>query len=165
MNPFAYGVALLFAFTLQITWAGLLEVGGVTPDLLLLLGLVAAWRAPARAAIVACWAAGLAKDLGSSAHLGSHAALFALAGAAISLGRSLLYLEHPVVQMAVGFFGAAVVNGGFLCGSVLTGAEGAPADLALRVLGAAAYTACCAPFVLGPLDRIRPWLGIGERSG
>lgn len=162
MNTFAFVSALLVALGLQLTWAGILEVRGATPDLLLLLALAAAWRSPFRIAVLSAWLAGIAKDCGSAERLGTYGLLFAFAGMLLYAARPLLSREHPWVQMAVAFAASLIVNA--IYGSIATftaSGGGWESGAAGRVIAIALYTACAAPFLLGPIDRIRGWIGLG----
>jgi rod shape-determining protein MreD len=104
MRWFNFGILALITLVLQIGVCGRIGIGQqrIMPDLLLLLAVILAFRAPADSALIACWLLGLMKDVFSeTAALGSYAFCFGLMAMMVVRMRELLYGLRSVTMIIV----------------------------------------------------------------
>lgn len=150
-------VGAVFAVA-QVTVVDLLRIRSVAPDLLFLF---AAWICLQRRideALFPAWIAGLIKDCASLSEFGAFGFLFVFAGVMISTFKDYLFRDSLLVQIGLVFAGALAAD--FFYGSALARDSHA---LSLgwvlgRSVGAALYTALCAPFAFALLDSLRSYL-------
>lgn len=138
----------------------------VTPDLLLLLAVVIAFRGPGAQAMLACWMLGLAKDLSSEAALGSYAFCFGLLGMIVVWLRELLYGENALVLMGLTFVGSMVIEHVVWGIAILKGdfEGGAYSGALLAMAFGAAFTAALAPYANWLIVKLHRQLGLpGQR--
>ncbi|MCK5579599.1 MAG: rod shape-determining protein MreD [Planctomycetes bacterium] len=101
------GIAF-FIMILQMTLLSFLEIGSISPDLLLLVVVLVSLYLPTSRAMMINWSIGLLKDLASHSTLGTLAFLFMFVGLIVSLVRFPLMLERrPLTYQGRGDFSPA----------------------------------------------------------
>lgn len=107
-----FGILVVVTIVLQSSVCRMFGLGAhrTMPDLLLMFAVMIAFRGGKDQAPLACWVLGLAKDLTSSAALGSYAVGFGLLGLAIVYFRELLYGESALLLMLLTFFSSMSVE-------------------------------------------------------
>lgn len=140
---------------LQTTVLGVVAVGGVTPDLQLILLVFLALRRGSMSGQVAGFAGGLLEDLVSLAPLGFHALVRTLVGYSAGLLHETLRTDEVAVAVLT-VVGATLVKG--LASALLGLIFDVRPDLHLlegRFWIEAAYGALLAPFLFALLGRVR----------
>jgi rod shape-determining protein MreD len=158
VNPWRYALVLLVTAALA-PGLRLVSLGGVTPDLLLVVALFPALRHGFRAGYLLAWVGGLLVDCQSLGAGIPHSLLYLLAAYGVSLTRQVVRLEgHRLAQaLSLGAAALALDNLGALALWAGPGAEAVP--LLVRALAAALYTALVTPLVYLVLE----WLPLGSR--
>ena len=159
MSPWRYAVVLLVTAALA---PGLdrVSLGGVAPDLLLVVALFPALRHGFRAGYHLAWLGGLLVDLQSLGAGVPHCLLYLVAAYGVSLTRQVVeFQEHRLAQaLILGAAALALDNLGALALWAGPGAEAIP--LLLRALVAALYTALVTPLTYVLLEQ----LPLGRRA-
>lgn len=153
-RPVILTILLLGAATLlQTTVLGIVAVGGVTPDLQLILLVFLALRRGSMSGQLAGFAGGLLEDLVSVAPLGFHAVVRTLVG--FSGGLLAGMVQTSAIAAVLTVLGAALVKG--LASALLGLIFALQPDLHLlegRFWIEAAYSALLAPFLFALLDQV-----------
>ena len=112
MRWISFGILVVSTVVVQSGFGRLLGLGPqrIMPDLLLMFAVVIAFRGGKEQAPLACWFLGLAKDLTSSAALGSYAVAFGLTGLVIVYFRELLYGESALLLMLLTVVSSLIVE-------------------------------------------------------
>ncbi|MBN1437374.1 MAG: rod shape-determining protein MreD [Sedimentisphaerales bacterium] len=112
MRWISFGILVVVTVIVQSGFGRLLGLGPqrIMPDLLLLWAVVIAFRGNKEQAPLACWLLGLAKDLTSSAILGSYAVGFGLMGLALVYFRELLYGESALLLILLTLVSSLLVE-------------------------------------------------------
>jgi rod shape-determining protein MreD len=165
MRPLPFAILALIALVLQVSLVPAMAVtsAGFKPQLLLVLAMFVALYARPDAALLGCWTLGLLADLSSIGPLGGFAFGFGLAGLGIVATRASLFRDHPLSH----FFLA--LSFGFLANEIVSLRDAVYAArydarrLVVLPLGAAAYTALIAPYLMLLLNRFRRVMRLPER--
>lgn len=154
-RPVILTILLLGAVVLlQTTVLGIVAVGGVTPDLQLILLVFLALRRGSMSGQLAGFAGGLLEDLVSLAPLGFHALVRTLVGFTSGLLHGLVRTNAIAVPVLI--LGATFIKG--LTSALLGLLFDVQPDLHLlegRFWIEAAYSAVLAPFLFALLGRVR----------
>jgi rod shape-determining protein MreD len=158
----AFVVVILTAVTisLQTIISPRLEIGGASPDWLLILVAFLGLYAAAPRAVIAGWFVGLCADLMSLEHLGVMSISYGVAALVLVGVRDYLFRYSAFTQAAVTFFLCLLVWAAWH--TYARGLYG-PTAGASQVLLIALYTALVAPLVHGILLRAGPWIGVSRR--
>jgi len=99
-------ILLIVLLVLQVGVVRFFGLGAhrISPDLLLMSAMVIAFKAKEEQAPLACWLLGLAKDMSSSAALGSYAFAYGLTAIILLFLRDSFYGDHPVLVILLTFF-------------------------------------------------------------
>jgi rod shape-determining protein MreD len=153
VKPLGYLAVLLVGAALA-PWLHRVAIGGVPPDLLLLLALYPTLRWGFRQGYWIAWSGGLVVDLQSLGTGLPHCLLYLAAAYGISVARQILDLDRYAVSavLAMGAAALALGNLGALALWVGPGAEAMP--LLLRSLAGALYTATITPVLFLMLGRL-----------
>jgi rod shape-determining protein MreD len=119
MNFWPLLLSVGLALTIETSLGRALEIGGASPDLLLLATLAWLYNRPTEAS---CWVAagvGLLADLASSGPIGPGMACFALVAYVVLEFHTRLSLNHPLAQVvATGLFATATSFGLAMAASI-----------------------------------------------
>jgi rod shape-determining protein MreD len=167
MRWFNFSILALLTLVLQVGLGRAIGLGPqrITPDLLLLLALVLAFRGPAPDVLLACWFLGLAKDLTSQAPLGVYAFGFGLLGLLIVRIRDFLYGENMLTQAGMVLVGSFLVEHLVFLVCVLKGLYGGTGynGVVFSMMFSALFTAALAPYGQWLIWKLQRRLGLPER--
>jgi rod shape-determining protein MreD len=167
MRWFSFTIILVITIILQTSVSRIFGFGPqrIMPDLFLLLLVVLAYRGNNDQILLACWILGLAKDLTSSAPLGSYALAFGLLALLIRRLRELLYGERLLPMVLVALAGSFLVEQFVLFICVLKGAPlmSQYPRLSLEMLFSAALTAALLPYVYWLVSKLHRQLGLPDQ--
>jgi rod shape-determining protein MreD len=167
MRWITYFILAYFALGIQTGLDGFVRVHGAAPNFVLLAAIFIALNAPRDAALLGCFILGALQDLTTRQALGLYALSYGLTAMLVFEAQHAVYRQHPITHISLALFG------GILTGIILTihglihpaaaaeMASGASAPLpAIRyapmtLFLSAVYTAALAPFVIGPLQRLK----------
>ncbi|NOX58308.1 MAG: rod shape-determining protein MreD [Planctomycetes bacterium] len=158
----SFAIIAVATLTAHTTLAPRLAVGGVWPDVILIVVVFFAMHARKWDAVIAAWSLGLLADLASLERFGLLSLTYALVAISVQSSRDWMFRSHPLTHAAVTFVSALVVHvvfwvyAGFSSGSVV----GQPWASVGVPVGIALYTAICAPPVHAVLLRFLRWFGL-----
>jgi len=124
------------------------SVYGARADLFLIFALAAALVGRKDRAVMAAWAAGLAKDIFSQGPLGAHATLFLLAALIVVHIRSYFSVELITVQALLAAFASAICNALYFLVLLMYHPHVGVVGPVGYVVLAAALTACLTPLAV-----------------
>lgn len=167
MRWFNFIILLFLSLVVQVGVARLFGLGPqrVMPDLLVMVAVVLAFRAPGDHALIAGWILGLAKDLTSQAPLGCYAMAFGLLAWAVVHLRELFYGDHPLTLIVFTFFAGFMVEQ-FVLGVCLIKKifpSGNYAAFSMAIMFSAMITAAIAPYGQWILMKFNRQLGLPRR--
>ena len=129
-----------------------IEVGGVRPDLVVLLVLHLSLIGPPGSVFVAQWVAGLVRDIFSGGLFGLSALCFPVVGWLMGRLGSDLYARHPLTQLGLTFLGGLQIELIFAFVLFLKASHLDPFALFVHGLGTAFYTGIAALLFFRLLD-------------
>lgn len=135
-----HALLMILAFVLQTTWAHLLQVGGVGPDLVLLVLVFAALGGSQVEPTVLGFCIGLLQDLYTPADLGLNAFTKSAIGFSVSYVRTGFQADSLQVQVALIVCAVLVHDAVYYLGSSGVTMAAAPAFWLRYGLGRAVYT-------------------------
>jgi rod shape-determining protein MreD len=162
MGWIAFAILTFLGIVLQTSAVPRLDINGIYPDLLLIVGLFYLLCAPRMDALIAAWFLGLATDLASHGRIGPMAFAYGLVGLGVVRIRDLLVRDHPLTQLFLALPAAWLVQLWGRTYDVLCFGSIGPwfGRAMLQSLYAAMYTAALAPYVIWILIQIRGILGM-----
>ena len=150
-------VVVVMVALLQTTWLGAIRIGGVVPDLTLLLVVYFAIAHGEERAMFTGVVGGLFQDVASHAVLGHHIVCHVIAGYAVGRLSARLITEHPAVKGGL-VLCAGLVNG--LLFTIIQYVQHPDLDamhtVTALVIPGAFYTALATPVVFFFLARLFP---------
>jgi rod shape-determining protein MreD len=161
MRTAAYFILAYIALGAQVGLAPFIKVGA-PPNLVLLAALFIAINAPKEAALLGCLGLGLMQDLLTQQSLGVFAFSYGIIGVLVIGTQNLLYRDHPLTWVLLGFFGSLI------CLLVLVVYDLCPVSIGARIgigklFAMLLYTTILSPFVLYLLQRMRKSFGFRKR--
>jgi rod shape-determining protein MreD len=161
MRIAAYFILAYLALGAQVGLAPFMKIGA-PPNLVLLAALFLALNAPKEAALLGCFGLGLMQDLLTQQSLGLFAFSYGLIAVLVIATQNLLFRDHPLTWVLLGFFGSLV------CLLVLVVYDLCPASAGARVgagklFAMLLYTTILSPLVLYFLQRMRKSFGFHKR--
>ncbi|HJP32210.1 MAG: rod shape-determining protein MreD [Candidatus Latescibacteria bacterium] len=145
---------LALVFILQTTWVRHLQIGGLQPDLILLVIVFIALLAGQIEAALLGFAIGLCQDTYSPQDLGLNALAKSLVGFAVGVGRGGILADSVQVQVAVLIAAVLLHDSIFYIGSSATSISEVPYLMVRFGIGRAIYTGILG-FFIAWLLRIR----------
>ena len=163
MRWFSFAIVVLVALLLQVAVCRVFGMGpqDIIPDLLLLVGVVLAFRGRPNEALLGCWILGLIKDLSSEAVLGSYALSFGVMALLILRLRDVFYGYHTVALMLLTLLGGFLIEQAVFTLGLLRGyGTDNYRQLTLEMLLSALLTAALAPYGQWLLMKMHRQLGL-----
>ena len=134
--------------------------GAFRPQLLMVMAMYAAIRAPAGEALPVCWLTGLARDVLSCGPPGAYGLIYLVGGAVLLRVRPMVNARVVVVDAALGFVACLAVEAASVGSECVRLGMGPCASMAGALAATALATGLAAPICFRLLDRMRGWLGI-----
>lgn len=162
MRIIPYIILAYLFLGIQMGLGRFIEWNGAEPNLVLLAAVFIALNAPRDAAMLGCFGLGVIQDLLTQQPPGLHALSYGLIAALLTNAQSTVYRGHPLTHVSVTLFGGLVTTGILYVHSLIwtrwSTDPNTPAAVRLglgTLLLAVLYTAALAPFIIGPLQRLR----------
>jgi rod shape-determining protein MreD len=162
MRTAAYLILAYIALGAQVGLAQFLSIGGAPPNLVLIAALFIALNAPKEAALLGCFGLGLMQDLLTQQSLGVFAFSYGLIGLLVMATQNLLFREHPLTHVILGFVGSLICMIILIIYDVRWFSSGDRTG-AGKLLAMMLYTTILSPIVLYFLQRIRKSFGFQRR--
>ena len=148
---------------IQIGLGGYSNIGQAQPNFVLLVGVFVAMNAPRDAALLGCFLLGFVQDLLTTSPLGLYALETSLVGLLVVSTQEIVYREHFLTHMFLGFVGAllaaiiTLIHSGIY--PYFHAGVRSPRPTVGGLIGGALYTGLLAPIVIGILQRLRKLFG------
>lgn len=152
MNWLAFSLLAYAALGLQTGLGAFARWGSSEPNFGLLAVVFICINAQPQTALLAAFAVGALQDLATLQPLGLFAFSYGLAAMAVVRASQSVYREHPLTHFSCALLGGCVVTL-VLLGHARFYHQATPAG---TLFFASFYTALLAPFLIGPLQRIKP---------
>ncbi|MCF7957333.1 MAG: rod shape-determining protein MreD [Phycisphaerae bacterium] len=169
MKWLSFIILIFIAVILQCGLANPLGLGPqrIMPDLLLLTAVILLLHSTGDKALVACWLAGLAKDLTSLAPFGCYALAFGLMALLLTKTRALFYDDRPIALMIFTFAATVFTEEATLFIGILKGDFHSDSTHILLpvILATALLTAILAPYAHWVLMKFDKSLGLQRKKG
>src|SRR4051794_26128646 len=110
MRWFSFFILAYVTLGVQIGLSGYATLGSARPNFALIVAVFIAMNAPRDAAVLGCFLLGLGQDLLTPSPLGLYALEYALLGMFVVATQDLLYREHFLTHMTLGFVGALLTG-------------------------------------------------------
>ncbi len=150
-------VLVVLAALIEATWLGLIRIGDVVPDLVLLLVVYFAVQQSAERAIMTGVLGGTFQDVAADTGLGHHVLCLAIIGYTVALLTRRLITDNPFVKTGL-VVGACLLHGllyiaiTYLQNPDMSAFNSILVSLVPRTL----YTALATPFVFFIMNRVTP---------
>jgi len=154
MRWLSYFILAYVALGLQTGLASFVQYQGATPNLVLLVGVFIALNAPRDAALLGCFSLGAMQDLVTQHPLGLFALAYGLIGMFVLSTQEIVYREHPLTHFSLGLAGGLMTGAVVGLHGLIHPDQHVPP---LMLFTSALLTAVIAPFVLGPLQKLK-WM-------
>ena len=159
MRWFSFFILAYVTLGVQVGLSGYATLGNARPNFVLIVAVFVAMNAPRDAALLGCFLLGLAQDLLTPSPFGLFALEYALLGMFVTTTQDLLYREHFLTHMTLGFVGALLTGlitliHGWIYPLFHGGVKVSRASIGTMITGAF-YTALLAPILLFVLQRMR----------
>lgn len=161
MRTAAYLILAYVVLGAQVGLAPYIRIGA-PPNLVLLAAIFIALNAPKEAALLGCFGLGLMQDLLTQQSLGVFAFSYGLIGMLVIGTQNLLYRDHPLTWVLLGFFGSLICTIILVIYGVLPASDGARIG-AGKLIAMMLYTTILSPIVLYLLQRMRKSFGFHKR--
>ncbi len=148
-------LAILALLLVQVSLLHFIQIGGRTPDLLLILVCFLALRLRPFEASLAGWAVGLSRDFLTGGRLGLYALLFMGMAFVVTRLAGQLKEGDPLSEATIVFLGSCVCYGFYLSYSHFVFGFSLPRALLLTALLLSLYNAVVAPIVIFFLRQAR----------
>jgi rod shape-determining protein MreD len=169
MRWLSFFILAYLVLAIQLGLSGFLNVGQVTPNLVLPVAVFVAINARREEALIGAFMLGAMQDLFSQRPLGIYAFSYALAALFVVGTQPAVYRDHPLTHFFV-TLGAAALAGALVWFNdwaypILHRMPQASRPAILPALGGALYTALLAMLMLGALARVKFLFGFrGPRA-
>ncbi|HEV7302143.1 MAG TPA: rod shape-determining protein MreD [Tepidisphaeraceae bacterium] len=162
MRLVPYILLAYLALGLQVGLGRYMEWNGAQPNFVLLAVVFIAVNAPRDAALLGGFSMGVLQDLMSQQPPGLYGMAYGVVAMILSNTQTTVYRGHPLTHVSLAALGGVVTAAMLWLHSIIWAGSSAadPSPIAVRLslvqlLLAVMYTALLAPFVIGPLQRIR----------
>ena len=151
MRILTYLILAYLALGLQTGLAAYMRYQGAVPNFVLIAAIFIAINAPKEAALLGCFGMGVMHDLLTTEPLGLYAFAYSLVGMFVVSTQQLVYRSHPLTHFSMALVGGVLAGAVLLAHGLIRGPVTSPTTLLLCAI----YTAVAAPFILGPLQKLR----------